>query len=69
MPMFDGRGGADNPAELGTPGPPGAPGPPMCCVPCEVDCAFLVVIFAILRTRRLLSRGSWLLFRQLSTAR
>ena len=65
MPMFDGRGGAVNPAELGT---PGAPGPAM-CVPWLVFCAFLVVIFAILRTRRLLKRGSWLLFRQLSTAR
>lgn len=68
MPIFDCRGGAESPAELGTPGAPGPPGPAM-WVPCEDDWAFLVVILAILLTRRLLSRGSWLLLRQLSTAR
>ena len=57
MPMFGCRGGAANPAELGTPGAPGPPGPAM-WLPCEADWAFLVVIFAILRTRRLLSQGS-----------
>lgn len=68
MPIFDGRGGPDSPAELGTPGVPGPPGPDM-WLPCDDACDFLVVIFAILRTRRLLRRGSWLLFLQLSTAR
>jgi hypothetical protein len=68
MPMLGCRDGAANPAELGTPGAPGPPGPAM-WLPWGADCAFLVVILAILLTRRLLNRGSWLLFRQLSTAR
>lgn len=66
--MLDWRGGAAKAAELGTPGAPGPPGPAM-WAPCVLDCAFRVVIFAIRLTRRLLKRGSWLLFRQLSTAR
>jgi hypothetical protein len=36
MLIFDGRGGAANPAELGTPGAPGPPGPAM-WLPCDDD--------------------------------
>lgn len=66
MAILGCRGGI--PAELGTPGAPGPPGPAM-WLPCGGWTAFLVFIFACLRTRRLLSRGSELLLRQLSTAR
>lgn len=64
--MLCGRGGAVKPAEFGTPGGAGPPGPAIWFVAWT---AFLLVILAILRTRRLLSRGSELLLRQLSTAR
>ena len=67
MPMFGCRGGGPKP-EGGIPVGLGPVGPDM-CGPGPVDMDFLLLIFAILRTRLLLRRGSELLLRQLSTAR